>query len=193
MTQTAEETDGAATSAADLAAELEGLGGGGSSGGGSSGGGGGAAPAVAEVTTAVETLGARMAAVKSTMQSAFTGLVTGAKSLKDTLGDMLSTFADMLANQAFQSLWSGGFGGLFPIPANANGTNNFQGGLTSVNERGGEIMNLPRGTQIIPNDISKRMADKNGGVQNVHVTVGVSADSNGNLLPFVASGRSIKI
>jgi len=35
-----------------------------------------------------------------------------------------------------------------------------------VNERGGEIMNLPRGTQVIPNDISKRMADnasKGGG------------------------------
>ena len=124
------------------------------------------------------------------MQGAFTGLITGAKSLNDTLNGVLSRFADMLANQAFQSLWSGGFGGLFPIPipipANANGTNNFQGGLTSVNERGGEIMNLPRGTQIIPNDISKRMADR-GGVQNVHVTVGVSADSNGNLLPFVAS------
>jgi hypothetical protein len=179
MTQTAEETDGAATSAANLAAELADLGSGGSSGGGGAG-------SVGEVTTAVETLGSRMEAVKSTMQSAFTGLVTGAKSLKDTLGDMLSTFADMLANQAFQSLFAGGFGGLFPIPANANGTNNFQGGLTSVNERGGEIMNLPRGTQIIPNDISKRMADR-GGVQNVHVTVGVSADSNGNLLPFVAS------
>ncbi|QPM89385.1 phage tail length tape measure family protein [Pseudooceanicola algae] len=46
-----------------------------------------------------------------------------------------------------------------PVGANANGTNNWSGGLTKINERGGEIVNLPEGTQIIPNDISKRMAD----------------------------------
>lgn len=55
---------------------------------------------------------------------------------------------------------SGIFGG---IGANANGTPNWRGGLTSVNERGGEIMNLPQGTQIIPHDLSKRMIDKSGG------------------------------
>ncbi|MEH6391115.1 MAG: hypothetical protein V7763_05620 [Sulfitobacter sp.] len=60
---------------------------------------------------------------------------------------------------------SGGFGGLLAglIGSNATGTDSWKGGLTSVNERGGEIMNLPKGTQIIPHDISKRMADKQGG------------------------------
>ncbi|PFB88881.1 phage tail tape measure protein [Bacillus thuringiensis] len=46
------------------------------------------------------------------------------------------------------------------IGGHANGTPNFGGGLSYVNERGGEIMNLPRGTQIIPHDLSKRYMDR---------------------------------
>lgn len=73
----------------------------------------------------------------------------------------------------------GGFlGGLFNIGANANGTSNWRGGLTSVNERGGEIMNLPQGTQIIPNDISKRMADNSSGGGSMDVRVYVDDDGN---------------
>ncbi|MGN4839105.1 phage tail tape measure protein [Bacillus cereus group sp. MYBK150-2] len=45
-------------------------------------------------------------------------------------------------------------------PKNANGTPFFSGGPSYVNERGGEIMNLPRGTQIIPHDLSKRYIDR---------------------------------
>lgn len=40
---------------------------------------------------------------------------------------------------------------------NALGTNYWKGGVTSVNERGGEIMDLPRGTRIYPADKSKKM------------------------------------
>lgn len=54
------------------------------------------------------------------------------------------------------------------ISGHATGTSYFSGGLTRVNERGGEIMNLPGGTQIIPHDISKRMG---GPSVNVQVTV----------------------
>lgn len=48
-------------------------------------------------------------------------------------------------------------GGKSVFDTNATGTNYFSGGLTEVGEHGGEILNLPNGTQIIPNDISKRM------------------------------------
>lgn len=40
------------------------------------------------------------------------------------------------------------------IDSNASGTDFFRGGLTRINEEGGEILNLPRGTQIIPHDVS---------------------------------------
>lgn len=55
------------------------------------------------------------------------------------------------------------------LTGNALGTSYWRGGLTRVNERGGEIMNLPNGTQIIPHDISARMAD--GPRVTVNVTV----------------------
>ena len=61
---------------------------------------------------------------------------------------------------------------------NATGTNNWRGGLTRVNEKGGEIVNLPSGTQIIPNDISMQIAKSIGesvgnsnGVGNVNVNL----------------------
>lgn len=52
---------------------------------------------------------------------------------------------------------------------NALGTSYWRGGLTRVNERGGEIMNLPSGTQIIPHDISEKMVG--GNTNNINVTV----------------------
>ena len=37
---------------------------------------------------------------------------------------------------------------------NAAGTPNWRGGWTTVGEKGPELMNLPRGTQIIPHEAS---------------------------------------
>ena len=54
------------------------------------------------------------------------------------------------------------------LRGNAMGTSYFSGGWTRVNERGGEILNLPGGTQIIPHDISRRMG---GPSVTVYVTV----------------------
>ena len=55
------------------------------------------------------------------------------------------------------------------IGGNALGTSYWRGGLTRVNERGGEILNLPSGTQIIPHDISARMAG--GHTFNLYFTI----------------------
>jgi TP901 family phage tail tape measure protein len=41
------------------------------------------------------------------------------------------------------------------VGKNAAGDTNWRGGWTQVNEKGGEIMNLPSGTQIIPHDASR--------------------------------------
>lgn len=45
---------------------------------------------------------------------------------------------------------------------NALGTSNWAGGLTEINERGGEIVDLPRGTRIYPHDDSVTMAFDEG-------------------------------
>lgn len=68
--------------------------------------------------------------------------------------------------------------GVLGIDTNATGTNYFQGGLTHVNENGGEIMNLPNGTQIIPHDLSSKMVGNSG--NNVTVNVNVAGNVIGN-------------
>lgn len=48
------------------------------------------------------------------------------------------------------------------IPMLYKGTNYFSGGLTHINEKGGEIVDLPRGTRVYPHDRSVKMAKKEG-------------------------------
>ena len=48
------------------------------------------------------------------------------------------------------------------LPSHASGTDDFVGGLTWINEKGGEIVNLPSHAQIIPHDISIAAAREYG-------------------------------
>lgn len=52
--------------------------------------------------------------------------------------------------------------GISTIPAAANGVENFAGGLMQINESGGELVNLPNGTTVIPHDESVLEAMKMG-------------------------------
>lgn len=63
-----------------------------------------------------------------------------------------------------------------PSLGNAMGTPYWRGGYTRVNERGGEIMNLPSGTQIIPHDVSVKAA----GGRSVTVNVNIQGNVIGN-------------
>lgn len=53
---------------------------------------------------------------------------------------------------------------------NASGTNDWKGGFTYINERGGELINLPRHTQIIPHDVSMEMAREYGRMRAAYTT-----------------------
>ena len=44
----------------------------------------------------------------------------------------------------------------------AKGTNNWSGGIVQINEKGGEIVDLPRGSRVYPHDDSVRMARNEG-------------------------------
>lgn len=57
------------------------------------------------------------------------------------------------------------------IGHNASGTPYWRGGLTSINERGGEIVDLPSGTRIIPHDVSVKQQGNKQNTVNVYVTV----------------------
>lgn len=68
------------------------------------------------------------------------------------------------------------FTGVPGLPGFAGGTPYFRGGFARVNERGGEIMNLPSGTQIIPHDVSVRQ----GSGRSVTVNINIQGNVIGN-------------
>ncbi|WP_427340652.1 hypothetical protein [Caloranaerobacter sp. DY30410] len=57
------------------------------------------------------------------------------------------------------------------IPEFALGTSYFKGGLARINERGGEIVNLPNGSQVIPADKSEKMINSNNSKIEVKVII----------------------
>lgn len=57
------------------------------------------------------------------------------------------------------------------VGSNATGTAFWRGGLTQVHERGGEILDLPRGTRIYPHDKSVQMAYAAGASGGGNTTV----------------------
>lgn len=141
--------------------------------------------------------------------STFVSDILSGKSATEALTNALSKMADrllsMAMDQAINSLFSslfggmGGFGGgksffpSAPLPMYADGTNYAPGGFAIVGERGPELVNLPRGSQVVPNH-KMRAANTNttaqgssGSAQNINVMsdVRVSVDNNGNLQAFV--------
>lgn len=77
------------------------------------------------------------------------------------------------------------------IPGFAGGTNNAPGGLALVGENGPELVNLPRGAQVIPNhQIRTPVAPgfASGGSaksEGIHVSVGVTVDDDGKMQAYV--------
>jgi TP901 family phage tail tape measure protein len=71
------------------------------------------------------------------------------------------------------------------VGKNALGTSYWDGGLTQINEQGGEIIDLPRGSRIYPHDESVKMAyqagQNNGGgsgkAQNISINIPKLADT----------------
>jgi len=70
----------------------------------------------------------------------------------------------------------GGFGPTAPIGTNAAGTDNWRGGPTWVGENGPEIVNLPKGAQVIPNDIARQAAGPGIVVGGTSIVVQGNAD-----------------
>lgn len=130
--------------------------------------------------------------IKTTFGGIKDSIVGAFNSAKDAVGSFFSWIGDKLSwldNKVesipiLGSVYKGGkalVGGAADfigslIGGNALGTSYWKGGLTRVNERGGEILNLPSGTQIIPHDVSKRVA----GGQTVLLYVTVQGNIIGN-------------
>lgn len=88
--------------------------------------------------------------VATTIMNALKGVID---SIKGAIDGVISKVGE--AKKALESLGSGpAVGGLHGVGRNASGTTNWCGGWTTVGESGPELMNLPRGTQIIPHEAS---------------------------------------
>jgi len=96
----------------------------------------------------------------------WTGMKDGAKAginfIIDGLNSMITGFNNFASFQVPE--WVPGIGGkgwelsIPKIPKFALGTSYFTGGLAQINERGGEIVDLPNGSRIYPHDKSVQMA-----------------------------------
>lgn len=137
--------------------------------------------AVEKFNAIKETVTSLLTSVKETFLRIKDAIVGAFTSAKEAIAGFFSWLDDKIESiPLLGSLYSGGKSALSwiggKLTGNALGTSYWRGGLTRVNERGGEIMNLPSGTQIIPHDISARMA----GGPRVTVNVTVAGNVIGN-------------
>ena len=81
------------------------------------------------------------------------GVLLGFESLGDAVRNLISELAQM----AIQQFLIKPLGASLGVPGFATGTNFAPGGLAVVGERGPELVNLPRGSQVIPNHQTSQM------------------------------------
>lgn len=156
--------------------------------------------ATSKIKDGMKTLKDYTADFKSTLSSAFAGVLTGATSIKSALGTVIGKMAEMAATRGFELLWGGGLGkqtggllgallgfakgGVFSggaVTAFAdggvvNGPTNFpmKNGIGLMGEAGPEaIMPLKRGAD------GKLGVQSGDGGKNIRITVEVL--NNGNL------------
>lgn len=132
-----------------------------------------------------DTVKAKAGEVWTSIKTAFGGIrdsITGAFSAaKDKVAGFFSWLDQKIESvPILGSIYKGGKSAVSwvadQLDGNAMGTPYWRGGLTRVNERGGEIMNLPSGTQIIPHDVSVRQ----GSGRSVTVNINIQGNLIGN-------------
>lgn len=117
---------------------------------------------VSGISAAAQTL-------EQSFASTFASIITGASSVEDALAGLLQQLASVLLQSAISGLLGGEGGlltGLLGIPAHAAGTTYSRGGLAMVGEQGPELVNLPRGSQVMNAARTDRMLSGGGGTVN---------------------------
>jgi len=134
-------------------------------------------------------------AIGNSVSDAFKGMLTGAMSWKDGMRSLIASVIDQLWKlfvvQKIVGIVSGALGGatgtpssggsfgsstgnfLPGVPKFAKGTTYAPGGMALVGERGPELVNLPRGSQVIPNH---KLGRSGGGSFNISVDARGSND-----------------
>lgn len=131
----------------------------------------------------------------SALSTAFGDAVVDGKNLNDVVTGLEKTLEKAAINSLFSQVFNApASGGLSPflnflgIGKNAEGTDNWSGGPTWVGEKGPEILNLPRGAQVIPNSVASR-AGSGGATNNINVAV-TGATGNAEIQGMVMAGMA---
>lgn len=95
------------------------------------------------------------AAIAKTPINAVIGIINGAVDGINSLGFKVPKWVPLLGGKKFAI-------NIPKIPMLYKGTKNWNGGLAVTQDRGGEIMDLPRGTRVYPHDESVQMAKQEG-------------------------------
>lgn len=90
--------------------------------------------------------------------NAVIGIINGAISGINNLGLTIPDWVPVLGGKSFSI-------NIPTIPQLAHGTDNWGGGLAQVNERGGEIIDLPSGSRVYPASETQKMLNSQRGMQ----------------------------
>lgn len=133
------------------------------------------------------------------LTSGLTDAIMGAKSFKEAFSEMaksvIAQLIQMAVKFAIMEALGAAFGvkglgraslGLDKVGKNAMGTNFAPGGLSIVGEKGPELTYLPRGSQVLPNNLLKNFTSpSNGGGTSNNTTI----NNNINATDAVLTGK----
>lgn len=115
-----------------------------------------------------------LAALCKTPINAVIGIINGAISGINNLGLTIPDWVPKIGGKSFSI-------NVPTIPMLYKGTNNWQGGTAMIHDRGGEIVDLPKGSRVYPHDKSVDMARREGaasagGSGGINITIQKLAD-----------------
>lgn len=120
-------------------------------------------PIVTFFTGLITSIGDVFSQIKESICNAFSEAADFVKGIWEGVTDFFGGIWDSISGWASGIAEKGSeITGLQPAPAAANGVDNFVGGLIQVNENGGELINLPGGSTVIPHDQSVAAALERG-------------------------------
>ncbi len=119
-------------------------------------------PSFSQFNGMFEGLGDGFEGLRTSIARSLTDVILGAESFGDALRNVFNRLASKILDNLFENLLGNLLGGI--IPGFATGTSFAPGGLAVVGEKGPELVNLPRGSQVIPNGELRGM----GGTTQIH-------------------------
>ena len=126
-----------------------------------------------------------MSALGSFFANVWEGIKSGVAGACEFIRSTINTIIGLINGLSFTVPdWVPGFGGStfsMNIPLLFTGTEDWKGGLAKIHDQGGEIVDLPSGTRVIPHDKSVREARDMGRLEGAAYTKNHNATTNINI------------